>query len=207
MEQLIENENTAVLIHQDSFYKTLEENVDATTYNFDHPDAFDLEEMNWVLNELSEGRSVQIPKYDFKTHSRLDEMETLQPTKVILLEGIMSFYTPALRDTYDMKLFVDCDDDERLARRVLRDIKHRGRDLESVLRQYIQYVKPSFEDFILPTKKYADVIIPRGASNHVAIDLIVEHIKEQEQSQTGPRASSQTSTLSSHNTTPRMRPH
>ncbi|KNC87421.1 uridine-cytidine kinase B [Sphaeroforma arctica JP610] len=204
MEQLQHgNEGVAVLIHQDSFYKTLDKSIDVSTYNFDHPDAFDLDEMNWVLRELSEGRSVDLPKYNFKTHSRMEETERLNPAKIILLEGIMSFYTSALRETYDMKLFVDCDDDERLGRRVLRDIQHRGRDLDGVLRQYIQYVKPSFEDFILPTKKYADVIIPRGASNHVAIDLIVEHIKEQEQSQGQPKLAN----AATHVATPRQRPH
>merc|ERR1711876_42551 len=100
------------------------------------------------------------------------------PSDVVLLEGILVFYHKEVRDMFDMKLFVDTDADARLSRRVLRDIEHRGRDLEHVLHQYTTLVKPAFEEFCLPTKKYADVIVPRGAENVVAIDLIKQHIQE-----------------------------
>ncbi|CAL1286893.1 unnamed protein product [Larinioides sclopetarius] len=148
-----------ICISQDSFYKELtsEEKKKAAKgkYNFDHPDAFDNELMHKVLKEILAGRSVQIPVYDFKTNS-----------------------SPEIRDLFHMKLFVDTDPDTRLSRRVLRDTKERGRDLDQILTQYTTYVKPAFEDFCLPTKKYADVIIPRGADNEVAICIIVQTIQD-----------------------------
>lgn len=193
----------AILINQDSFYKPLSPDVDASNYNFDHPDAFDFELIEQTLRKLLDNEPVDIPLYDFKTHSRLEETRTLRPAKVVLFEGILSLYTKELLELFDMRLFVDCDSDERLARRVLRDIEHRGRDLESILRQYVQFVKPSFEDFILPTKKYADVIIPRGADNLVAIDLIVQHIREASMRESRPRSRP----VYAEPQTPTMRPH
>merc|ERR1719232_226455 len=125
------------------------------------------------------GKSTQVPLYDMKTNSRIeDEFVTIHPSDVVLLEGILVFYHKEVRDLFDMKLFVDTDADTRLARRVLRDIEERGRDLENVLFQYTNLVKPAFEEFCLPTKKHADVIIPRGADNTVAISLVAQHIKD-----------------------------
>merc|ERR1712025_54910 len=116
---------------------------------------------------------------DFKTNSRVEgEMTMVYPSDVVLVEGILVFYYPKLRQLFDMKLFVDTDADTRLARRVLRDIEERGRELEHVLHQYTTLVKPAFEEFCIPTKKYADVIIPRGAENTVALDLIKQHIED-----------------------------
>jgi len=174
----LENQRV-VIISQDSFYLSLEEKaiVDVQSYNFDHPNAFDWALLEDVLGGIKAGKRVDIPKYSFITHSRLKESTPLYGADVILFEGILAFYTQELRDTMDLKLFVDTDADTRLSRRVMRDITERGRTLQGVLHQYETFVKPSFEEYILPTKKYADVIIPRGIDNQVAIKLIVQHIR------------------------------
>ncbi|EGC40571.1 uridine kinase [Dictyostelium purpureum] len=166
------------IICLDSFYRPLtkEDREEVASYNFDHPDAFDWQLVQNALIDLKEGKNVNIPTYCFKSHSRLEETVELCDADVILFEGILSFYTESLRNQMDMKIFVDTDSDTRLSRRVMRDIAERGRNLDSVLFQYEKFVKPAFDDYILPTKKYADVIIPRGADNVVAIDLIVQHI-------------------------------
>uniref|UniRef100_A0A803JJD2 uridine/cytidine kinase n=1 Tax=Xenopus tropicalis TaxID=8364 RepID=A0A803JJD2_XENTR len=176
------HQKQVVMLSQDSFYRILtpEQKSKALKgqFNFDHPDAFDNELILKTLKELMEGKTVQIPVYDFVTHSRKEETLVVYPADVVLFEGILAFYMQEIRDMFQMKLFVDTDADTRLSRRVLRDINERGRDLEQVLTQYITFVKPAFEEFCLPTKKYADVIIPRGADNVVAINLIVQHIQD-----------------------------
>jgi len=168
-------------ISLDSFYRPLstEERTNVSYYNFDHPDAFDWELTVEILKLLKEGnKRVDVPVYDFVTHSRLAGQATnVYGADVIIFEGILVFYVKQVRDLFDMKLFVDADPDTRLARRIIRDINQRGRDLQGVIKQYEKFVKPAFEDYILPTKKYADIIIPRGADNTVAIDLIVQHIQ------------------------------
>ena len=191
-------EKQVAILSQDSFYRDLTPAEAAKamkgTFNFDHPDAYDNKLMESVLTDIINGRQTKVPVYDFKTNSRLPgEFTTIYPSDVILVEGILVFYYPTLRNLFNMKLFVDTDADSRLARRVLRDIEERGRDLEHVLHQvpgfnfvltlmtllfqYTTLVKPAFEEFCLPTKKYADVIVPRGAENTVAIDLIKQHIQ------------------------------
>merc|ERR1712241_1146384 len=176
-----ENGRQIITLSQDSFYRDLtakeSEQARKGMFNFDHPDAFDHQLMVKCLKDIKECRSTQVPLYDFKTNSRIpNEFTAIHPSDVVLLEGILVFYYKEVRDLFDMKLFVDTDADTRLARRVLRDIEERGRDLENVLFQYTNLVKPAFEEFCLPTKKHADVIIPRGADNTVAISLISEHI-------------------------------
>ncbi|KAK2841155.1 hypothetical protein Q7C36_012734 [Tachysurus vachellii] len=176
------HQRQVAILSQDSFYKVLTPEQKAKAlkgqFNFDHPDAFDNELIIKTLWDIMEGRTVHIPVYDFVTHSRKKETVTVYPADVVLFEGILMFYSQEIRDLFQMKLFVDTDADTRLSRRVLRDISERGRDLEQVLTQYITFVKPAFEEFCLPTKKYADVIIPRGADNLVAINLIVQHIQD-----------------------------
>jgi len=171
------------VICQDAFYRELSGEEKAKAYrgdfNFDHPDALDYELMMKTFEDIRKGHNVFVPEYDFRTHSRIpDQQKRIGCVDVLLIEGILVFYFDAIREMFDMKLFVDTDPDTRLARRVVRDIRDRGRDLEQVLHQYLTLVKPAYEDFCLPTKKYADVIIPRGAENHVAIELIVKHIQE-----------------------------
>lgn len=176
------DEKQVVQISQDSFYRELNPSEQAKamkgTFNFDHPDAFDNDLMESVLSDIVKGHQTKIPVYDFKTNSRSGDFITIYPSDVVLVEGILVFYFPAMRDLFHLKLFVDTDADTRLARRVIRDIRDRGRDLEHVLHQYTTLVKPAFEEFCIPTKKYADVIIPRGAENTVAIDLISQHMQD-----------------------------
>ncbi|XP_078175478.1 uridine/cytidine kinase UKL1, chloroplastic-like [Carex rostrata] len=174
------HDHRVVLVNQDSFYRglTAEESEHVQDYNFDHPDAFDTEQLLECMNQLKCCQSVNVPIYDFKNHRRCSEsFRKVNASDVIILEGILAFHDQRVRDLMDMKIFVDTDADIRLARRIRRDTVERGRDVNSVLEQYGRFVKPAFDDFVLPTKKYADVIIPRGGDNHVAIDLIVQHIR------------------------------
>jgi len=178
-----ERQPLVAMISQDSFYRELNDEEKAMAFrgefNFDHPDALDHKLMLQTLRDLKQGKSVFVPAYDFKTHSRLHEnQKEVGSVDVVLVEGILIFYYEVIRNIFDMKLFVDTDPDTRLARRVKRDIRERGRLLEQILNQYLNLVKPAYEEFCLPTKKYADVIIPRGAENQVAIELIVQHIQE-----------------------------
>jgi len=188
MEKLGQNEMNNVekqVVHlaQDSFYRELTsmeiEKAKKGMFNFDHPDAFDNDLMEKCLGDILEGRQTRIPVYDFKTNARTPgQFTTIFPSDVVLVEGILVFYYARMRGMFDLKLFVDTDADIRLARRVMRDIEERGMNLEHVLHQYTELVKPAFEEFCIPTKKYADVIIPRGAENQVAIDLIRQHIED-----------------------------
>jgi len=188
MEKLGQNnvnnvEKQVVHLSQDSFYRELTPHeitkANRGMFNFDHPDALDHELMASCLKDIINGKPTKIPQYDFKTNARVPgQYICIYPSDVLLVEGILVFYYQNMRDMFDMKLFVDTDADTRLARRVLRDIEERGRELEHVLHQYTTLVKPAFEEFCIPTKKYADVIIPRGAENHVAINLIKQHIED-----------------------------
>ncbi|ESW18661.1 hypothetical protein PHAVU_006G059500 [Phaseolus vulgaris] len=172
------HDQRVVLVNQDSFYNNFseEELTRVQDYNFDHPDAFDTEQLLRVMDKLKHGEAVDIPKYDFKTY-KSDVLRRVNPSDVIILEGILVFHDQRVRELMNMKIFVDTDADVRLARRIRRDTNEKGRDIGAVLDQYSKFVKPAFDDFILPTKKYADIIIPRGGDNHVAIDLIVQHIR------------------------------
>ncbi|CAD6218624.1 unnamed protein product [Miscanthus lutarioriparius] len=174
------HDHRVVLVSQDSFYRglTAEESAHAQDYNFDHPDAFDTEQLLECMGQLKRAQPVNVPIYDFKKHRRCsDSFRKVNASDVIILEGILVFHDQRVRNLMDMKIFVDTDADSRLARRIRRDTVERGRDISSVLDQYGRFVKPAFDDFVLPSKKYADVIIPRGGDNHVAVDLIVQHIR------------------------------
>ncbi|KAG7036739.1 Uridine kinase-like protein 2, chloroplastic [Cucurbita argyrosperma subsp. argyrosperma] len=173
------HDHRVVLVNQDSFYRglTAEELERVHEYNFDHPDSFDTEQLVDCIEKLKSGQSYHVPIYDFKTHQRcVDSFRQVNASNVIILEGILVFHDQRVRNLMNMKIFVDTEPDVRLARRIRRDTVERGRDINSVLEQYAKFVKPAFDDFVLPSKKYADVIIPRGGENHVAIDLIVQHI-------------------------------
>lgn len=169
-----------VLICMDSFYKPLtkDQQVRAhqSRYNFDHPDAFDFDLLLETLKKLKNGEDVHIPHYDFVTHSRLATYDVITKPEIILFEGIFALYDERIRNQMDMKVFVDTDDDLRLARRIRRDITERGRDVNGVLDQYERFVKPAYDEFIAPTKRYADVILPRGKANRVGIEVIVNYI-------------------------------
>ncbi|KAG6402914.1 hypothetical protein SASPL_135128 [Salvia splendens] len=170
------HDHRVVLVNQDSFYRGLtpEELERVHEYNFDHPDAFDTEQLLECVGKLKSGQPVHVPIYDFKTHQRCsDSFRQVNASDVIILEGILVFHDQRVRNLMNMKIFVDTDADVRLARRIRRDIVERGREINS----YAKFVKPAFDDFVLPSKKYADVIIPRGGDNHVAVDLIVQHLR------------------------------
>lgn len=183
MEKLGIGSDQVVCLSQESFYRELTVHEIARArqgmFNFDHPNAFDNELMESCVKDIMDGRPTKVPVYDFRTNSRVPStFTTIYPSDVILLEGILVFYFPKVREMFDMKLFVDTDADSRLAKRVLKDTEELGRTLDQVLLQYTSFVKPAFEEFCIPTKKFADVIIPRGADNNVAIDLIVQHITD-----------------------------
>ncbi|XP_032950973.1 uridine-cytidine kinase-like 1 isoform X1 [Rhinolophus ferrumequinum] len=172
-----------VLLSMDSFYKVLtrqqQEQAALNNYNFDHPDAFDFDLIVSTLQKLKQGKSVKVPVYDFTTHSRKKDWKTLYGANVIIFEGIMAFADKTLLELLDMKIFVDTDSDIRLVRRLRRDISERGRDIAGVIKQYNKFVKPAFDQYIQPTMRLADIVVPRGSGNAVAIDLIVQHVHSQ----------------------------
>jgi len=171
-------EEAAVLSH-DNYYKqhdnlTYEER---SRINYDEPDAFDTELMVQQLQQLREGKSVLCPVYDYTVHNRSDETVVIKPKRVIIVEGILIFENQALRELMDIRIFVDTDADVRLCRRIKRDVNKRGRTLESVLTQYQDTVKPMHEKYVEPSKKYADLVVPEGGKNYVALDMIVDRIR------------------------------
>ena len=179
--ELSASERRVVVINQDRFYRELNEEESARAakgeYNFDHPDAFDNELMKQSVLKLCKGQKVDLPVYDFKTNTRSKtEKETVYQADVILLEGILVLYNSEIRHLMELKLFVDTDNDTRLARRIQRDIRERGRTPNGVIEQYLRHVKPAFDEFILPTKVYADLIVPGGTTNDVATHAIVHRI-------------------------------
>ena len=170
-------QDISVLPH-DSYYAahhdmTLEERQ---SLNYDHPASFDTDQMIQDLEDLRAGKDIQCPVYDYTIHDRTEDTQTVHPTKVILVEGILIFENKALRDLMDIKIFVDTDADVRILRRILRDVKERGRSLDSVVEQYLSTVKPMHEQFVEPSKRYADVIVPEGGENLVAIMMIIQRI-------------------------------
>lgn len=168
------------VIYHDNYYKR----HDGMTYeersklNYDHPDAFDTDRLVRDLITLRMGESIQCPVYDYTIHNRSDETIEVKPTRVVIVEGILIFENKPLRDLMDIKIFVDTDADVRILRRILRDVKERERTLDSVVDQYLTTVKPMHEAFVEPSKKYADVIVPAGGYNTVALDMIIGRIKE-----------------------------
>lgn len=165
------------VIHHDSYYKRqdipFEERCKT---NYDHPDAFDTEMLVEHLHALKAGQSVEVPVYSYADHQRTDETETVAPSKVIIVEGILIFHDPALRQMLDIKIFVETDADVRILRRALRDVRDRGRTLESVITQYLATVKPMHEQYVEPTRKYADIIVLEGGRNLVALEMIMQRI-------------------------------
>lgn len=145
--------------------------------NYDHPNAFDTERMLNDIRSLKKGIAIDCPVYSYSEHNRTRETVHVKATKVIIVEGFLIFENKELRELMDIKIFVDTDADERVVRRILRDVKERGRSLESVITQYINTVKPMHEQFVEPTKKYADIIIPRGGENQVALQMVMNRIK------------------------------
>lgn len=177
------NHDSVVSITQDCFYRNLNEAERELAYNndynFDHPNAFDFEHQRRVLSAVRAGEtSVAIPTYDFVTHSRLssEHDQFVHSPEIVIFEGILALLDDQMREQYDLMVYVDVDADVRLARRIRRDMETRGRDLAGILQQYERFVKPATEQFVLPTKRYADIVIPRGVENTVAIDIVCQHI-------------------------------
>jgi uridine kinase len=169
----------AVLVEQDAYYKELAHLPleERAQMNFDHPNAIEFDLLRQQLLDLKAGKSIERPVYNFKTHSREKESHTIHPSKIVIVEGILIFAVPEIRELFDIKIFVDTDSDEMLLRRIERDIKERGRTFESVRDQYLNTVKPMFLEFCEPSKRYADVIIPRGGENEIAISMIIAKLK------------------------------
>lgn len=166
-------------IPQDNYYKSAEyiSNSNITAFNFDHPEAFDNELLFLQLGLLKSGQGIDMPQYDFIHHRRKDETLRLEPKPLIIFEGIMVFFDPKIRSLCDVKLFVDTPDDIRFIRRLERDVKERGRTVDSVVQQYLEVVRPGHYEFIEPTKIYADLIIPEGGFNENALQVLIPFMK------------------------------
>jgi uridine kinase len=163
---------------QDNYYKSAEyiSNSNITAFNFDHPDAFDNALLIDHLDKLKNGEGISMPTYDFVHHHRTEETIRIEPSKLVIFEGIMVFSNREVRERIDLKVFVDTPDDIRFIRRLTRDIKERGRTVDSVIEQYLTVVRPGHYEFIEPTKQFADIIIPEGGANERALDVLVTFI-------------------------------
>lgn len=171
-------EKIAFLPH-DAYYRELHDlSVEKRArVNFDHPSSLETELLIEHITQLKHGKSIELPHYDFKTHTRTKETTTVDPQQILIVEGILLFAEPELRKLFDLKIYVDTDADVRFIRRLKRDIEERGRTTQSVINQYIETVRPMHLEFVEPSKRYASVIIPEGGYNHVALDLIVARIE------------------------------
>ena len=169
-----------IVIGHDNYYKAHDDISfeDRAKLNYDYPGAFDNDLFYEHLLKLQNGQSIEMPTYDYTIHTRSDKTITINPTKIILIEGILVLENKKIRNITDTKVFIDADSDVRLQRRILRDTKERGRSLDSVLEQFIKQVKPMHEKYVEPTKKYADIIIPRGAKNSKGIEILIKHIAD-----------------------------
>jgi uridine kinase len=166
-------------ISHDAYYRDFASlsHEERARINFDHPDSLESELMVQHIDQLISGKTVEVPLYDFTTHGRKTETQRVEPRRVIIVEGILVLAEPEIRKRIDIKLFVDTPPDIRFVRRLVRDIKSRGRSLESVVQQYLETVRPMHEEFVEPSKRYADLIIPEGGENRVAIDAIIARVE------------------------------
>ena len=166
------------VIYHDNYYKHFDLPFDERVkLNYDHPDTFDTARMVEDLARLKSGQAVQCPVYDFTLYNRTGETVEIPPAKVIIVEGILIFENKDLRDLMDIKIFVDTDADTRILRRLRRDVEKRGRTMDSVIRQYLETVKPMHEQYVQPSRKYADIVMLEGGHNLVALDMIVQRIR------------------------------
>ena len=178
LQEAFKNDDVATLCH-DYYYKAHPELTyeERTKLNYDHPKSFDTDMMVEHIEALKNNVPIERPVYSFVEHNRTEEKVLVKPSKVIIVDGILIFENKELRDLMDIKVFVDTDADIRLARRILRDVRERGRSMESVITQYTSTVKPMHEEFVEPSKKYADVIIPEGGFNSVAVSMLIHNIR------------------------------
>lgn len=167
-------------IAQDSYYLSAEyvTNTNINAFNFDHPSAFDSDLIYEHLRLLKAGEPIEMPQYDFVHHRRREETVTINPGKLVVLEGILVFFEPRIRDLIDLKIYVDTPDDIRFIRRLTRDIHERGRTVQSVIDQYLETVRPGQYEFIEPTKTYADLIVPEGGRNHKALEVLATFMRD-----------------------------
>ena len=177
--KISEAHSDSICIAQDNYYKSASfvNNHNILAFNFDHPDAFDMDLMVENLKDLKAGKAIDMPQYDFVKHQRKPETKHIEPKTIIIVDGLMVLYDKRIRDLLDLKLFVDTPSDIRFVRRLQRDIKERGRTVESVVEQYINVVRPGHFNFIEPCKEYADLIIPEGGYNEHALDVIIKYIQ------------------------------
>ena len=179
LEELQKTHINSILLEQDSYYKKM----DNLTYdervklNYDHPDLIDFDLLEEHILKLRDGYSIEKPIYDFQIYNRINETEHIEPANLIIVEGILILAMEKIRNLFDAKIFVDTDDDERLLRRIERDLKERGRTFESIKNQYMATVKPMHLEFVEPSKRYADVIIPRGKDNKVGIKMVSSRLR------------------------------
>ncbi len=168
-----------LIIEQDSYYKDLQHIPlgERENRNFDHPDAFDREQLRAQLEALTGGKEVDVPIYDMRSHTRLDEPRHVKPRRIVILDGLLILDDPALRQMMDIKIYVDADPDVRFIRRLKRDLTERGRTVDQIIRQFESTVRPMHLQFVEPSKRYADLIIPEGGYNFVAIDLLKTKIR------------------------------
>ena len=167
------------VVHHDSYYKAHHElpYEERCKLNYDHPNSFDTDLLVKALKDLKDGKTITCPVYDFTIHDRSDETVTITPAKVIIVEGILIFCEKELCDLMDIKIFVDADADVRILRRITRDVRDRGRSLDSVIDQYLTTVKPMHEQFVEPSKRNADIIIPQGGHNRVALEMVINRVR------------------------------
>lgn len=172
------NDEVSILRH-DNYYKRHDEMCydERSKLNYDHPDAFDTELLCEHIHTLKAGKAVQMPVYDYSIHNRSDETIQVNPAPVIVLEGILIFAEQRLCELMDIKVFVDTDADVRILRRIVRDVNKRGRSLDSVIDQYLTTVKPMHDQFVEPSKRRADIIIPEGGENVVALDMLIQRVR------------------------------
>lgn len=171
--------NELILICHDSYYLAHDDlpYEARCKINYDHPNAFDTERMVEDIKQLKNGFPIECPIYDYSVHNRSKEVIRISPARVIVIEGILIFENESLRNLMDIKVFVDTDADIRFIRRMLRDVNERARSVESIVEQYTTTVKPMHDEFVEPSKRYADVIIPRGGQNEVAISMLINRVK------------------------------
>ncbi|MCM2679871.1 uridine kinase [Echinimonas agarilytica] len=169
-----------VIISEDSYYKDQHHlsMAQREQTNYDHPEAFDHDLLSEHLAQLKQGNAVNVPMYSYETHTRSDETTRLEPAQVVIIEGILLLNSPLLREQFDVSLYMDTPLDICLLRRLSRDVKERGRTMDSVINQYVSTVRPMFQQFIEPSKQYADLIIPRGGKNRIAIDILKSRIHQ-----------------------------
>ena len=165
------------VVHHDNYYKRQDCSFEERCkQNYDHPDAFDTDLMIRDLKKLKAGETIYCPVYDYAIHNRTDKTVEIKPAKVVIVEGILIFQSKELRDLLDIKIFVETDADVRILRRIVRDVKERGRTLDSVVNQYLTTVKPMHEQFVEPSKRKADLIVPEGGRNMVALDMLIKWV-------------------------------